>query len=370
MSNKRFLIVMLCVSIFLISESVAQSIHEDKIVWGETTHGLQGGIYIPTRRWIGGKPQQPRVADVIKPIYFIRNVSGKSVECTIFHPLADWPRILNIKGADVHFCGGGYDGPAHLTTYRLKDGDCIELHKNTFMLAPRIPVFYHTGGTRKRIVALTVPGTYRIAYQIKVHTLNGLKMDFNLASGWAKLTVLPPDRKELTKKVVEVLRPNADRFNLKIFRVADDHSPLRSLKLTVLKPERNYPKFWSVVRITREEAIAIIEFLEQSDYLWRSVTEPANPAYNKASLPPELLPYYCLTFSLGDESKPSQLLGHAHIHLGWGPDLYGRLRKLQNVLRGNAKKAMKELLAQVEPFRGEWKERPKTNVEFKKGGMP
>jgi len=334
---------MLCVSILLISESVGQSIHEDKIVWGETTHGLQGGIYVPPRRWIGGKPQPPRVGDVIEPLYCIRNVSGKPVEFAIFHPIVNSPRILNAKGADVRFCGGGYDGPAHLMTYRLKDGDHIEISTPKFMLTPQVPVFYDTRGIPNRMVALTVPSTYRIAYQVKVHTLDGLEMDFNLVSGWAKLIVLPRDRKELTRKVAVVLRRNADRFNLKIFRVAEGDSPLRSLKLTVLKPKHNYPKFWSVVRITPEEAIAIIEFLEKSDYLWRSVAEPANPAFNKASVPPELMPYYCLSFSLGDESKPGQLLGHAHIHLGWGPDLYGRLRKLDNVLRGDAKKAMKKL---------------------------
>jgi len=355
---------MFCISISLIRESASQSIQGDKVAWGETTHGLQGGIYIETRRWIGNIPQPPRLGEMIDVVFCIRNVSDKSVEFALFHPILNWPRIRNTAGTTVYVSGATYDGPAHVKTYGLKHRDSTELYTATCMLAPRVPVYYPRRHRPSRMVAHTVPGKYRIAYEFKVHSVDGLEKSFNLASGWTELNVLPPDRKELTEKVAAVLRKNVDRFNFKIFRVAEDNSPLRSLKLTVLEPKEDYPKIWSVVKITREDAIAIIEFLEKSDYLWRTVADPDdNPAFNKASFPPELMPYYFLSLSLGDESKPSQLTDSGSIHLGWGPDMYGRLRNLDNFFHGDAKQAMKELLTQIEPFRMEWKELSETNCK-------
>ena len=232
------------------------------------------------------------------------------------------------------------------------------------MLAPKIPVYYPRPHRLSRIVAHTVPGKYRVAYEFTVHSVAALEKSFNLASGWTELNVLPPDRKKLTEKVAAALRKDIDRFNLKIFRIAEDNSPLRSLKLTVLKPKRDYPKFWSVVKITRKDAIAIVEFLQKSDYLWQTVAAPDDsPVFNKASFPPELMPYYFLGLSLGDESKVSQPIHAGNIHLGWGPDMYGRLRNLENSLHGDAKQAMKELLTQIEPFRMEWKEPSETKCK-------
>ncbi|MBL7186117.1 MAG: hypothetical protein ISS70_07305 [Phycisphaerae bacterium] len=365
MRNKAPLIIFtFCVSISLIGESASQSIQEDRVAWGEATRGLQGGIYIQTGRWIGNIPQPPRLGEAIDVVFCIRNVSDKPVEFSLLHPLLNSPRIRNTTGTTVYVSGATYHGPAQVKTYRLKHGDSIELYTLTCMLAPRVPVYYPTHHRPSRRVAHTVPGKYRIAYELKVHSADGLEKSFNLASRWTELHVLPPDRKKLTEKVAGVLRKNIDRFNLKISRVAEDNSRLRSLKLTVLEPKEDYPTFWSVIQITREDAIAIVKFLEKSDYLWRTVADPDdNPVFNKASFPLELMPYYFLSLSLGDESKPSQLTHLANIHLGWGPDMYGRLRNLENSLHGDAKQAMKELLTQIEPFRMEWKGLSETNCK-------
>jgi len=87
--------------------------------------------------------------------------------------------------------------------------------------------------------------------------------------------------------------------------------------------------------------------LEGTDYLWRTVAEPYDrKAFSR--------PSYCLSLSLGDESDPKQLFELGSLPLGWGLEMDCRLKELRGMFVGESRKAMDELLAQLEPFREEW----------------
>jgi hypothetical protein len=234
------------------------------------------------------------------------------------------------------------------------------MHIDNYVLAARRPVFRRrkSGGMYDIKIAATPPGKYQVGYEREVWLLkdenqpvdlfNGPEAQrIGLQTGWADLLVLPGDKEALSERAAAELRRAAGRFNLKIVRKAEQDSPLRSLWLTVLEPKGQYPEFWSTVRISRQEAEIIIKHLERTDYLWRTVTEP----YDSEMFP---IPSYFLSLSVGDESDPKQLFSLGPLPLGWGSEMERRLKELREMFSGEARKAMDELLAQLEPFREEW----------------
>ena len=319
-----------------------------KVVWGETIKGLQAGIYLAENKL--------HVGDVISSCYYVRNNSTRPIVFKMSAHYLKSPLILDATGAKVGVFGGGFSStPWRFKRYTLKPGESIRLPMKSYVLAPRRPIF-----RRYRIeIAATSPGKYQVGYEREVwllkdenqpiHRFNDPEAQrIHLHTGWADLEVLLGDREALSKRVALELRRAADRFNLKIIRMAEQGSPLRSLWLTVLEPKDQYPEFWSTVQISRQEAEAIIGHLERTDYLWRTVAEPYDrKAFSR--------PSYCLYLSLGDESDPKQLFGLGSLPLGWGLEMDRRLKELREMFVGESRKAMDELLAQLEPFRKEWR---------------
>ncbi|MBW7988940.1 MAG: hypothetical protein FVQ84_02810 [Planctomycetes bacterium] len=206
--------------------------------------------------------------------------------------------------------------------HTLKPGESIRLHTKNYVLAPRRPVFKRekNGGRYCIEISATSPGKYQVGYGREVwllkdenqpvHRFNDPEAQrIHLHTGWADLVVLLGDREALSKRVASELRRAVDQFNLKIVRMAEEGSPLRSLRLTVLEPKSQYPEFWSTVQISRQEAEAIIGHLERTDYLWRTVAEP----YDSKAFP---IPSYFLSLSLGDESYPKPCFDIGPLPLG------------------------------------------------------
>jgi hypothetical protein len=324
-----------------------------KIVWGEAIGGLQAGMYLVNNTLY--------VGDVISPDYYVRNNSTRPIVFKILEPCLRPPLILDATGAKVGVYGGGIISvQVRFKRYMLKPGGSIRLHMKNYVLAPNRPVFERNKNDRRYNIeiAATSPGKYQVGYERDVWLLKDgtHSVDrFNdpeaqkiiLKTGWADLEVLLGDREALSKRVASELRQAAGRFNLKIVRMDKEGSPLRSLWLTVLEPNNRYPEFWSTVRISRKEAMAIIEHLKQTDYLWRTVAEP----YDSKAFP---VPSYSLSLGIGDESEPSQYFFLGPLPLGWDLEMDRRLKELREMFVGESRTAMDELLAQLEPYRKEW----------------
>ncbi len=325
-----------------------------KVVWGEAISGLQAGMYLAKNTLC--------VGDVISPDYYVRNNSTRPIVFKMLEPCLKSPLILDATGAQVGIFGGGIISvQVRFQRHTLKPGESIMLHMKNYVLAPRCPVFKRkkNDGRYRIEIAATSPGKYQVGYEREVwllkdenqpiHRFNDPEAQrIHLHTGWADLEVLLGDREYLSKRVATELRRAADRFNLKIVRTAEEGSPLRSLWLTVLEPNNRYPEFWSTVQISRQEAEAIIGHLERTDYLWRTVAEP----YDRKAFS---IPSYFLSLSLGDESDPKQLFGLGPLPLGWDLEMDRKLKELREMFVGESRKAMDELLTQLEPFRKEWR---------------
>jgi len=325
-----------------------------RIIWGEAIRGLQAGMYLAENTL--------RVGDVISPTCYVRNTSAQPIVFKILEPCLKSPLILDATGARVAILGGGIISvQVRFQRHTLKPGESIRLHMKNYVLAPRRPVFKRekNGGRYCIEIAATSPGKYQVGYEREVWLLKDETQPvyrFNdpeaqrihLHTGWADLMVLLGDREVLSKRVASELRRAAGRFNLKIVRMAEEGSPLRSLLLTVLEPKSRYPEFWSTVQISRQEAETIIGHLERTDYLWRTVAEP----YDSKAFP---IPSYFLSLSIGDESDPKRSFHLGSLPLGWGLEMDRRLKELREMFVSESRKAMDELLAQLEPFREEWR---------------
>lgn len=325
-----------------------------KIMWGEAISGLQAGMYLAKNTLC--------VGDVVSPTCYVRNTLDRPIVFKMLEPCLKSPLILDATGAKVGVFGGGITSvQVRFKRYMLKPGESISLHMKNYVLAPRRPVFKRnkSDGRYNIEIAATSSGKYLIGYEREVwllkdenqpiHRFNDPEaQQIHLQTGWADLEVLVGDREYLSKRVASELRRAAGRFNLKIVRMAEEGSPLRSLWLTVLEPDSQYPEFWSTIRISRQKAKAIISHLEQTDYLWRTVAEP----YDSKAFPK---PSYFLSLSVGDESDPRRCFALGPLPLGWGLEMDRRLKELREMFVGESRKAMDELLTRLEPFRKEWR---------------
>jgi len=325
-----------------------------KIMWGEAISGLQAGMYLAKNTLC--------VGDVVSPTCYVRNTLARPIVFKILEPCLKSPLILDVTGAKVGVYGGGFSStPVRFKRYTLRPGESIRLHMKNYVLAPNRPVFKRnkSHGRYNIEIAATSPGKYIVGYEREVwllkdenqpiHRFNDSEaQQIHLQTGWADLEVLVGDREALSKRVASELRQAAGRFNLKIVRMAEEGSPLRSLWLTVLEPNNRYPEFWSIVQISRREAETIIGHLERTDYLWRTVAEP----YDSKAFP---IPSYFLSLSIGDESDPKRSFHLGSLPLGWGLEMDRRLKELREMFVSESRKAMDELLAQLEPFREEWR---------------
>jgi len=272
-----------------------------KVVWGEAIRGLQAGMYLAE--------DTLRIGNTVTPIYYVRNTSARPIVFMMMVTSLRLPLILDSTGARVSVLFGPpsiRSDPVYYRKHILEPGGSIRLGLETCVLAARRPVYFNNkDGFSNIAFASTPPGQYQVGYEREVWLLKDENQPFSLFndpearriglhSGWADLVVLLGDKEALTKRVALELRRVADRFNLKILRMDEQDSPLKSLWLTVLEPKSQYPEFWSTVRISRQEARVIIGHLERTDYLWRTVAEP----YDSKAFP---IPSYFLSLSIGDQ---------------------------------------------------------------------
>ena len=205
------------------------------------------------------------------------------------------------------------------------------------LLAPRQPIY--EGTATHRFPAGV--GRYKFSCELVLGSGREGVGPTRLRTGQLDIKVLAPDERELTDRTAKALRERTRPFSLKVVRMADKASPLRSLWLTTYDPKVTFPKHWQTVRIDREQADAIIQHLASVGYLWRTIAEP----YDEVRSAP---PSYFLSVSLGTESEPAGLSDLGAMPLGSGPTMMAKLRGLRKVLRGDAAGAMDQLLATAE----------------------
>jgi hypothetical protein len=209
----------------------------------------------------------------------------------------------------------------------------MELSVRSCLFSQGLPIYCRD---RYVQVADTVPGAYRFAGSFDVGFGDFPKKFVRLISGATEVAVTPPDTKRVTDLVFTELKKHSDRFNLKIYNIAEHAPRLRSVWLTVLKAKSAYPDSWDVVQISRAEAEAIIDRLAEKDYLWRTVTE--GPYDMKR---PE--PRYALGLDMGDDSDPKDIFPVGSIDLGQGAELNTRLSDLRDAFPERVRHIVEEI---------------------------
>jgi len=301
-------------------------------VWGKPVTGLQAGLrMVPL-------PLQVRVGRYTPPAELVvRNVSKRAMSFTIGrgpHP----PVLHTADGREIRSWRKPISRPIlPPILHTLPPGKSLRRPVASCLLAPRRPIYEGTATHWLPIGA----GRYKLSCALVLGSGREGVGPTRLRTGQLDLDVLALDERELTDRTAKALRERTRPFSLKVVRMADKASPLRSLWLTTYDPKVTLPKHWQTVRIDREQANAIIQHLASAGYLWRTIAEPHGEA---RSAPPS----YFLSVALGDESDPAGLSDLGPMPLGWGPTMMAKLRALRKVLRGDAAGAMDRLLAAAE----------------------
>jgi hypothetical protein len=133
-------------------------------------------------------------------------------------------------------------------------------------------------------------------------------------------------------------------FKLVLDYCDERRSPLRSLELTVGRAVGRLGSLWLAEQISRQDAERLVEHLADDGFLVRSVDaltrgdRPPGPG----DRPPG--PEYRLSVEGGHETEY-----HCYFEdLGWGPEMYARLKGLRGALTGPAANAMDKLLKPLE----------------------
>jgi predicted secreted protein len=165
-----------------------------------------------------------------------------------------------------------------------------------------------------------------------------------------------PASKTFTLKVEVVADPAPDRvqrlksdlanfrLNLRYYGEKEKDFHALSLSGTRHKLVLGAPKDLAA-QVSDAEAARIVDYLSGAGWLGRAIDT------SKAKFSDPEGPCYVLTVSGGDRAKAVTYVGD----LGWGKEMYARLRSLRGVLGGDAAAKMDQLLAHLAGLHETWK---------------
>jgi len=234
-----------------------------KQAWGKPVRGVQMGFQIfDACRGNDAWTPQCVYGDQFKLQYQFRNAGKKQLEFDEHLPSLVSLVVFDAKGNET-VVAPYYSGPGYQKSWVLQPGQATQMREVTLTVGPLQGGGMEWGASRRR--ANLDPGRYRLALRYKLPSIIKPPRKEEVTSGAIPLEV-SDSPKEQTRGAVSLLGRDLDSFALRLSHSTGKGMPFVLLHVVDGVQGDKYPAHCTVIRISKEQAKAVIDYLRKADF--------------------------------------------------------------------------------------------------------